>query len=288
MVSNPPSELPDLLSIGLWTEPKLFTVDHDRLAAYADSTNDADPDRAAGLSANPVFAVLPAWETAFERLKSTLSPELLLRALHGEQDIRLVSPITPGMRLWTRAAVVNASPTTTGMTLSARAMSVCDKGLPVIDQLVTMFIRKVRLPKAVGPLVDRGRPPAGPMVPLRVSPARELDHDQTLRYARASGDGEAVHIDAEVAKSYGFTGVINHGNCTFAIAAQDVMSAVCTGDGSRVRRIAVRMSSPVLLDDTLTTTVYASDASSSTFRWETALSDGRLCLSDGFIEIGPA
>ncbi|WP_276209762.1 MaoC/PaaZ C-terminal domain-containing protein [Amycolatopsis vastitatis] len=281
--------LPDLSKIGVWCDPRPFTVDESRLAAYAEATNDTNPDRTSGKYANPVFAVVPAWDTAFEMLKGTLDPELYSRSLHGEQDIRLSAPITAGMRLWTRAAVVRAAPASTGMTLSARALSVDDDDRPVVDQIFTMFIRGASLPAPAGEDIDQARSPAGSLTREvgGVPAARRLDADQSLRYSKASGDTEAVHLDVEVAKSFGFPDVINQGNCTFAIAAQDVMRVVCDDDVSRVRRIAVRMSSPVLLDDTLTTRIYADDTSSRIFGWETVLGDGRLCLKSGLIEVGP-
>jgi acyl dehydratase len=282
--------LPDLSKIGVWCDPRPFTVDESRLAAYAEATNDTNPDRASGKCANPVFAVVPSWDTAFEMLKSALDPSLYSRALHGEQDIRLSAPITAGMRLWTRAAVVRATPTSTGMTLSARALSVDVDDRPIVDQVFTMFIRGASLAAPVGEDIDRTEPPARSVTREvgGVPTARPLDADQSLRYSKASGDTEAVHLDVEVARSFGFPNVINQGNCTFAIAAQDVMRVVCDDDVSRVRRIAVRMSNPVLLDDTLTTRVYADDRSSRIFGWETALGDGRLCLKSGLIEVGPS
>ena len=68
---------------------------------------------------------------------------------------------------------------------------------------------------------------------------------------RLSGDYNPLHIDPESAKFGGFDEPILHGLCTFGHCGQLLLGALCDGDASRFRKIKVRFSAPVYLDDTL-------------------------------------
>ena len=68
---------------------------------------------------------------------------------------------------------------------------------------------------------------------------------------RLSGDYNPLHIDPESAKFGGFDEPILHGLCTFGHCGQLLLAALCDGDASRFRKIKVRFSAPVYLDDTL-------------------------------------
>lgn len=68
---------------------------------------------------------------------------------------------------------------------------------------------------------------------------------------RLSGDYNPLHIDPESAKFGGFDEPILHGLCTFGHCAQLLLATLCEGDSSRFRKIKVRFSSPVFLNDTL-------------------------------------
>ncbi len=49
--------------------------------------------------------------------------------------------------------------------------------------------------------------------------------DQTERYAAASGDDFAIHLDDEFARRVGLPGRIVHGLCTIAFAGRAVLEA---------------------------------------------------------------
>ena len=54
--------------------------------------------------------------------------------------------------------------------------------------------------------------------------------DQTARYAEASGDHFAIHLDDEFARSVGLPGRIVHGLCTMALAGRAVLEAAGVAD----------------------------------------------------------
>lgn len=292
MTTSSTGERLDLSALGRWTDPVDLAVERDHLAAYAAATDDDIPAHVAGDVAPPVFAVLAAWGTAFPLLLDVIGEALKARSLHGEQDIHYHRPIEPGMVLRTRAVLVGAAPTSRGaVTVTARAHSETPDGQPLLDQYTTLVVRDLPLSGPVGHL-----PPARVVDPTDVSAepigtrTRALAPDQTERYAAASGDHEQVHLDPEVAKASGFPGVINHGNCTFAIASRHVLAAACDDEVRRLRRLAVRFSAPVLLDERITTSVHTAGHrnGSALFAWGAVLSDGRGCLSSGYAEVASA
>ena len=281
----------DLSRLGQWVQCAPFLLERERIKQYAAATNDHIPAHREGRIANPVFAVLPAWPTLFPLLRSTLAGRGDARALHGAHDITLLGALTPGVELITRAAIVGAAPTSKGMTITGRATSETVAGGLVVDQYMTVIVQGMTIPKAVGhgPPAKPGEPVPAFAQPLPVGTCA-IDEDQTLRYAEASGDHEAVHVDPEAARRAGFPGVINHGNCTFAVAAQHVLAAAGGVDGSRVRRLAVRYASPVLPPATVTTLLLGQTATPDgcALGWESAHGAGQRCLSRGYALVSDA
>ena len=96
-------------AIGQWCDPVQFAVTRERIQAYAAATNDPIAPHAAGDYAPPVFAVVPAFQTAGEAAVRVIPNELLLMILHGEQDFHFHAPIVPGTTVSTRAAAVGLS-----------------------------------------------------------------------------------------------------------------------------------------------------------------------------------
>jgi 3-hydroxybutyryl-CoA dehydratase len=79
---------------------------------------------------------------------------------------------------------------------------------------------------------------------------RTCDRYRPIYYAGASGDFNPIHIDGEVGKAAGLGGAILHGLCTMAWAAE--AAALYLGDAGRIRRVRVRFSRPVAIEDTIT------------------------------------
>lgn len=79
---------------------------------------------------------------------------------------------------------------------------------------------------------------------------RECDRYRPIYYAAASGDFNPIHIDAELAAAAGFGGTILHGLCTYGWATECFINYL--GDPGRVKRVKVRFSKPVAIDDTIT------------------------------------
>ena len=113
---------------------------------------------------------------------------------------------------------------------------------------------------------------------------QRTDCDQTVRYAVASGDDMAVHLDDEVARSVGLPGIIVHGLCTLAFISQGISETVAGGAPSRLRRLAVRFTHPLLPGQPFGTRLWRT---ADSFGFESATEDGQTILKDGLAGVGP-
>ena len=113
----------------------------------------------------------------------------------------------------------------------------------------------------------------------------KVDEDQPVRYAEASGDRNPIHLDENVARMAGLRGVILHGMCTMGIASKAVVNGVARGDPTRVERIAVRFSRPVIPGDELTTRLWKTG--DATYGFETYNGKGSAVIKQGQAEIAP-
>jgi acyl dehydratase len=150
----------------------------------------------------------------------------------------------------------------------------------VNEQYVTEFFRGVTAPEGVGERAPDHRleKDGDPLAEV----ASPIADDQTARYAAASGDDFAIHLDDEFARSVGLPGRIVHGLCTLAFAGRAVLETAGIDDPSRVRRLAVRFSAPVFPGDTITTQVWRVDGG---YGFETVDGEGNAVLKDGRLEL---
>ena len=109
------------------------------------------------------------------------------------------------------------------------------------------------------PFADSGAslsPPAAAVTPPDRAPDRVISQpvaeNQNAVY-RLTGDFNDVHIDPFVASKLGYARPILHGMCTTGIVARGLLAAFAANDASCFKAMRVRLSSPVLPGDTLTT-----------------------------------
>ncbi len=80
--------------------------------------------------------------------------------------------------------------------------------------------------------------------------SRECDRYRPLYYAGASGDFNPIHLDPEVGRAAGLGGNILQGLCTLSWAVEAAVNFV--GDPGLVKKVKVRFSRPVAIDDVIT------------------------------------
>jgi acyl dehydratase len=270
-------------NVGNWSEEREFKVDTDRIKAYAAATNDPVPQHVSGELAPPVFAVVPIWEAMGESVMSVTPPEVMLNALHGEQDMYFHQPIRPGMVLRSRAAPVGVHVKPSGTTVVTRTETRDEQGALVNEQNMVSFFRGA----ADGPSAGEAAP--GHQFPESArssEPAalvtQRFDDDQTYRYRDASGDFVPIHFDEDIAKSVGLPGIIIHGLCTMAFTSWGAITELADGDPTRLKRLAVRFSKPLFPGQEITTRFYATG---SAYAYETTNPDGDLVIKDGLAEV---
>lgn len=261
-------------------------VSRDELVAYALATNDPNPAYVGDgeVVAPPMFPVVPGFAAqprkALEAMGIYGVGERL--GLHGEQDMRIAAPIRPGETIITVATVEGIEEVSVGelahiavRTETAAGELRCDSRWSIIfideDESVA--------PRRRGPATVPAQPPTA-------SVEMEVAADQTHRYAAASGDHNPPHVDAEVARSFGYPDVFLQGLCTMAFAGQAIVDVLADSDPTRLRRLRVRLSSPVFPGDVLTTRIWSGDGSANC-AFDTVNQAGVAVLAKGLAELVP-
>ena len=75
----------------------------------------------------------------------------------------------------------------------------------------------------------------------------EIDKYRPIYYAAASGDFSPLHIDPELARSFGLKKNILHGLCTIALVVDAVGTKIC--NPAAVKKFKCRFVSPVFPGD---------------------------------------
>ena len=280
----------DAAAIGRAGPDREFKVEAARTVAYAAATNDTNPRHTAGELAPPVFAIVPVWDAMTAAAGLVTPPEAFAQVVHSEQDMRFFRPIVPGDVLRSTAVPVSVAVRGVGTTVAVHTTTVDATGAPVNEQYVTLFFR--------GPFEGDSAGAPAPEHKLTAAlkataPAAEVtctfDTDQTFRYAEASGDPVPIHLDDAAARAVGLPGIIIHGLCTMAFCGRAVIDTVAGGDPTRLARLAVKFSRPVLPGQAITIRLYAAGGTAgggAAFGFEALNADGQAVVKDGRAELG--
>jgi acyl dehydratase len=276
--------------------PITTEVTLDALQNYARACNDDNPryfdaSVPGGIVAPPMFAVVVTWLSVITAMTDTELHADLLRLLHVAQDIEFLAPIRAGDSIASTGKIASIETHQNGETMALELEARDTRGEAVTRIVFTVFIRGRR---TAGPAAEAKVDEASPDhdgdrgAPL-VTVAQTIDADQTVRYAEASGDRNPIHVDANIARMAGLPGIIVHGLCTMAFTARVMVDALCGGDPTRLKRLAVRFSRPVLPGDTITTRVWAAGDRDGRqlFAYETSNSDGLAVIRGGVAEVTP-
>jgi acyl dehydratase len=262
-------------AIGRTSSGPPYEVTEEALAAYAAATDD--------VPGGPVFAVVPAMAAIVLASKSVASDEARARVVHYEQDLVVHRPLEPGMAVVATASPVALLPRPNGTSLVIGVATRTDDGELVNEQHVTEFFRGITASETIGErapdhaLDVDGRPPLATV-------SYPIAEDQTVRYANASGDHFAIHLDDDFARAVGLPGRIVHGLCTMALTGRAVLEASGIDDPHALRRLAVRFSAPLFPGDTLTTSVWEQSGDGA-YGFTAAGSDGNPVIKDGRAEL---
>jgi acyl dehydratase len=262
----------DVSAIGVPGEDVEYEVTEAAVQAYAEATDDDD--------GGPVFGVVPAWRTIAPASRSVAPGDIRRFVVHYEHDMLLHRPIAPGMTLVSRATPIALLARPNGTSLVIKTETYAEDGALVNEQYVTEFFRGVEASESIGERAPEHRLEVD-SDPIATVTYRVSD-DQTVRYAAASGDDFAIHLDDEFARQVGLPGRIVHGLCTLAFAGRAVREAADIGDPRAIKRIAVRFSAPLFPGESVTSMVWRVDGE---FGFESLNGEGRPVLKDGRVEL---
>jgi acyl dehydratase len=276
--------------VGKTYPPVTTEVTLDAIQKYARAYNDDNPaffdaNRPAGIVAPPMFAVTVTWNAL---MTAVLDPDLqadLLRLVHGEQDMEFTNPIRPGDVISASAKIISIETKANGETMTIELNASNQTGHHVNKTLFSAFIRggrnrdAARAESSAAVEAPRGEP--------NFTVAQKIDDDQTYRYAEASGDRNPIHTDAGIARMAGLPGIIVHGLCTMAFTSKVAIDKLCSGDPTRLKRLRVRFSRPVLPGQTITTKIWPNpnESDRQTFSFETYNQNNQPVIKDGLAEI---
>jgi len=208
----------------------------------------------------------------------------LLRLVHGEQDMRFFRPLRPWDLVTVRAAVDSIEDKASGQVLRVRSLALVE-GEVVSEATAAMFIRGPK--KGEKKDEEKAAPPARPEPVFKAK--MKVTEDQTYRYAEASLDDNPIHIDNAVAKMAGLPGIILQGLCTMAFTSRAIVQEACAGDPTRLARLAVRFSKPVLPGDDLETVAWklvpADGNGPLRYGYETTNQAGAPVITNGVAEV---
>jgi acyl dehydratase len=271
-------------ALGRSTEEREFKVEAPRAIAYAAATNDTNPRHQSGELAPPVFAIVPVWDVMTAAAGLVAPPEAFERVVHSEQDMRFFRPISPGDVLRSTATPIHVAVRGVGTTVAVRTETVDGSGAPVNEQFVTLFFRGPFEGDSAGEPAPEHKLTAATKATAPVGEVSyRFDEDQTFRYAEASGDPVRIHLDDAAARAMGLPGIIIHGLCTMAFCGRAVIETVADGDPTRLRRLAVKFSRPVLPGQDITVRIYGTGTGS--YGFEALNAAGQAVVKDGLAEV---
>jgi acyl dehydratase len=262
-------------------------VEPEHIRQYARATNEKNPlyfDSDADLIPPPLYPVVFLPDILSQLVDDAGEMNLnILRVVHAEHQIVWKDTLHPGDKIHTFAKIIN---------MEQRGIN------EILDLLIHLKRDDDTVVKMNYRLLSRGKKKEGESKSSTETEVYEkgrillkqssmVSADQGLRYAEASGDHNPIHKSDEIARSVGLPRAILHGLCTMALASQVIVDGLLNGDPKRLKRMSVRFSRPVLLDQTLTTEVYEGERGkhgSHDVHFETMDESGMPVLSFGRAE----
>ncbi len=168
------------------------------------------------------------------------------KVLHGEQRLRIHSPMPPSGRATVKADVPNIWDKGAGAIIDTRAHVSVD-GTAVATTTFSSFVRG-----AGGFGGERGSGLARPEVDG--DPEHTISQSTSLQQAqlyRLSGDLNPLHVDPESAARSGFDRPILHGLCSYGFATRMAMRVLLDGPSRRITGVDCRFVNSVYPGDQL-------------------------------------
>jgi acyl dehydratase len=173
--------------------------------------------------------------------------------VHGDQSMKFYKPIRPGDKLTFRAKIVDIEDKGSGELLKINVLTTNGKGEKVVESDWGLFIRGVGSGEKPRTAPSNGQPgkEAAPEPVIAFRDIIRIPADITYRYSKASNDMNPIHIDEQVAKEAGLSGIIVHGLCTMSMTMRAIIESYLDSDPSKLKSLGVRFTAPVYPGDTI-------------------------------------
>ena len=224
-------------------------IDPDAVVAFALATNDPNPACHAGSVVSPLFTVSLLLGSFAPADAASVEPGAIVGGqgmVHAGHDVVFHSTVRPGMAVRWTSETHSVRQTSIGVLLTRRFLITSPSGAPLVEHLWGTMIRGATTSAAGGAALAEHPGPEGIELRPLARERFELARDQTYRYAGVTGDRAPHALDDEAARREGFPSKILQGTLSLAMAASAAVRWAADGDPTRLRRLAVRFSAPVL------------------------------------------
>lgn len=243
---------------GPWGDPVKISYDKRDVLLYAVGIGIRDLRFV--FEAHAQFGVFPTFPIRWGGAGAPIDPKQIPPSpgplnIDAERYLEMVKPLPVEGEVTVQSRVIAAHPRGKGNGFVESESIVRDSEHEVCIKMVNgSFRRGVKRLGDIEPFEGSGQTFSQkitvPDAPPDVLASALIPENQAHIY-RLSGDYNPLHIDPEAARFGGFDKPILHGLCTFGHCSQLLLDTLCDNDAKRFKKIKVRFSSPVFLNDEL-------------------------------------
>ena len=243
---------------GPWGDPVTIKYDKRDVLLYAVGIGIRDLRYV--FEGHPNFSVFPTFPIRWGSLGAPVDLNLIPASpgpldIDAERYLEMIKPLPTEGKVSVHSRLIGVHPRGRGNGLVEWESRVTNEDGEVCIKMVNgSFRRGVETLGDIEPFEGAGRTYSEKIpVPDRrpdVTTSAVIADNQAHIY-RLSGDYNPLHIDSEAAKFGGFDEPILHGLCTFGHCGQLLLAALADGDAGRFRKIRLRFTFPVFLNNRL-------------------------------------
>ncbi len=275
---------------GPWGDP--LTIKYDKRDVLLYAVGIGIRDLRFVFEGHPSFSVFPTFPIRWGSLGAPVDLNLIPSSpgpldIDAERYLEMIKPLPTDGEVSVQSRLIGAHPRGKGNGFVESESTVTNEDGEVCIKMVNgSFRRGVEALGDIEPFEGAGLT-YSEKIPV---PDRQADvttsaviADNQAHIYRLSGDYNPLHIDPEAAKFGGFDEPILHGLCTFGHCGQLLLAALADGDASRFRRIKVRFSSPVFMNDKLDVLAWRDGPDRVLFEGRV---DDKVVVSNAYFEYG--
>lgn len=259
--------------IGKSYQGDLQTIAQDELIAFAHATQADHPLYQQGELAPPLFSARflnPLFLKIFIDIKIDF-----FRLVFAGIDLKYETPITPGLELFPLATIAALEEKPSGHLLTIDIF-IENEEKTYLHGNAQFFLRGAS--KAKREPKEKNESPS-----ILKNTQIYINENQAKLFSEAAKDPNPIHLDENMAKRCGFSGVILQGLCTMGLSISTIMKAL-EKEPSDLIHIAGRFVKPAYLAQYLETTIYSpnqNDSLINQYLFTAKTEDGVEVIADG-------